>query len=296
MTRVSRRLGAVSFVGCLPFLTLACASSLRVPVDSTACAVVGGILGAAAGAITAANNGEGETDEQLAGGGIGLVGGALIGSQLCGERATPMPPVARIEKQPGEGPAPLGVEFLARAEDPDGEIMSYSWDFGDGNVADGRRATHDYATPGTYRVRLLVTDNEGLRGSDETEIRVIEVSAAPEVEPRRRIVLRGINFPFDSATIREDDGAILDVAVEELRSESDVRVRVIGHTDSVGDEAYNQALSERRAQAVADYMSEQGIVASRLSVEGRGETEPLAANDDADGRAQNRRVALEVVE
>jgi len=73
-------------------------------------------------------------------------------------------------------------------------------------------------------------------------------------------------------------------------------MNIIGHTDSVGPEAYNQKLSERRAQAVADYFATEGEVPQQtLQVSGRGESEPIASNDTDAGRAQNRRVVIEVV-
>ncbi len=71
-----------------------------------------------------------------------------------------------------------------------------------------------------------------------------------------------------------------------------MRVRVEGHTDSIGTDAYNQALSERRANSVRDYMVGRGIAVGRLNSVGRGETRPVASNSTADGRAQNRRVEI----
>jgi OOP family OmpA-OmpF porin len=67
---------------------------------------------------------------------------------------------------------------------------------------------------------------------------------------------------------------------------------VEGHTDSTGADAYNQALSERRANAVLKYLVDAGVPAARLSARGFGESEPVADNDTAEGRAQNRRVVL----
>jgi OOP family OmpA-OmpF porin len=67
---------------------------------------------------------------------------------------------------------------------------------------------------------------------------------------------------------------------------------VVGHTDSSGAEAYNQKLSERRAQAVADYLQAKGIATGRLTASGAGESQPIADNKTADGRALNRRVVL----
>lgn len=119
--------------------------------------------------------------------------------------------------------------------------------------------------------------------------------AAPPPAPKRRIILRGVNFDFDKANIRPDARVILDEAVATLRSEPDIRVAVEGHTDAMGTDAYNQRLSERRADAVADYLAHGGIARSRLTTEGFGESKPLASNVDEDGRAQNRRVELRII-
>jgi OOP family OmpA-OmpF porin len=89
---------------------------------------------------------------------------------------------------------------------------------------------------------------------------------------------------------------ILQAAVEALNESPGVRVEVGGHTDSTGPEAYNLGLSERRAGSVADYLSANGIDASRLTVVGFGEANPVADNGTRDGRAQNRRTELNVVE
>ena len=69
----------------------------------------------------------------------------------------------------------------------------------------------------------------------------------------------------------------------------------MGHTDSIGTEAYNLKLSERRAQAVKAYLVSKGIDASRIYSEGKGEAQPIASNKTAEGRAKNRRVDIEVV-
>lgn len=121
------------------------------------------------------------------------------------------------------------------------------------------------------------------------------VAQAPPPPPppaKKKIVLRGVNFDFDKATIRPDAARILDEAVATLKAEPDVQVLIVGHTDSVGSEAYNLKLSQRRAQAVRDYLVKHGISAARLRVKGMGESQPVASNDTAEGRAQNRRVEL----
>ncbi len=117
----------------------------------------------------------------------------------------------------------------------------------------------------------------------------------PPPAPKRRIVLRGVNFDFDKSNIRPDARVILDEAVATLKSESDIRVSVEGHTDSRGTDEYNQKLSERRASSVADYLARGGISRSRLTTEGFGESKPVASNMTEDGRAQNRRVELRII-
>jgi len=119
----------------------------------------------------------------------------------------------------------------------------------------------------------------------------------PPPEPvKEKVVLRGVNFDFDSARLQEDAQVILDQAVEILDRNPGREIVIEGHTDWTGPEEYNMQLSEQRARAVMDYMVENGIDTSRLSTVGYGETQPIAPNDTRDGRARNRRVEMKVLE
>jgi OOP family OmpA-OmpF porin len=118
------------------------------------------------------------------------------------------------------------------------------------------------------------------------------MAPAPAPDECARIVLRGVNFAFDRAEIDEASAVVLDVAADTLKGCPNVAVRVEGHTDSVGTDAYNQGLSERRANAVRNYLVDHGVSASRLTAVGFGESQPVASNDTAEGRALNRRVEL----
>lgn len=114
-----------------------------------------------------------------------------------------------------------------------------------------------------------------------------------------RIILRGVNFDYNKSNIKSEFVPILDEAAQTLKDNPDINVRISGHTDSIGTDEYNQRLSERRAQAVKQYLVSKGIASSRLSTEGRGEREPVAQNtkggrDNPDGRAMNRRAELTV--
>lgn len=104
--------------------------------------------------------------------------------------------------------------------------------------------------------------------------------------------LKGANFDFDQAYIRQEDFANLDHDVSTLKQWGDVKVEVAGHTDSIGSDEYNMGLSVRRADAVRSYLIDKGIAADRLIVKGYGESQPVADNSTDAGRAQNRRVEL----
>ncbi|CSC64054.1 outer membrane protein OmpA [Vibrio cholerae] len=103
-------------------------------------------------------------------------------------------------------------------------------------------------------------------------------------------------FATASAELKPATVQKLDKIVGYLNQYPQAKVEVVGHTDSTGSEAYNQKLSERRAQAVAKALEAQGIDASRISAKGLGESSPIASNATAEGREKNRRVELVIPE
>lgn len=104
----------------------------------------------------------------------------------------------------------------------------------------------------------------------------------------------GILFDFDSAKLRAEAMENLAQLAETMGEDDNTELLIVGHTDSVGDEAYNQNLSERRAAMAATFMGTQGIARSRIEVEGRGETEPIATNETEAGRQENRRIEVAI--
>lgn len=102
----------------------------------------------------------------------------------------------------------------------------------------------------------------------------------------------GVTFGFDSADLTSEARGSLNEVANVLAQYQDTRVSIAGHTDSTGDASYNQRLSERRAQAVASYLSQNGVSSTRLNTSGYGATQPVASNDSEQGRAQNRRVEI----
>jgi len=108
-------------------------------------------------------------------------------------------------------------------------------------------------------------------------------------------VLKGVNFDNDKAILRADALPILDESVAILKKYPTLKVEIAGHTDSNASDAYNLKLSQRRADAVVAYFVGKGIDGARLTAKGYGESQPIAKNDTADGRAQNRRVEMRII-
>lgn len=109
-----------------------------------------------------------------------------------------------------------------------------------------------------------------------------------------KIVLRGVNFDFDKATLTPNAKTILDGVGTALDTAPSVTVELGGHTDAKGTDEYNQKLSERRASSVRQYLIGKGIDAGRMTSAGYGESQPVADNDSDEGRELNRRVELKV--
>lgn len=206
----------------------------------------------------------------VAGSAGGAAGGAALGSFLCGEVGadpvtTPAAPLDSDmdgvpdshDKCPG---TPKGVSV-----DADGCPLDSD---GDG-VPDYRDDC-----PGT--AQGLAVDEKGC------------------VEPDQIVfTLDGVNFEYDSAVLTASAESTLNEAIAALRNNPSISVMIIGHTDSRGSESYNQNLSQRRAESVLRYLVDHGgIDSSRLSATGKGESEPVASNDNESGRAKNRRVEL----
>jgi len=112
-------------------------------------------------------------------------------------------------------------------------------------------------------------------------------------EEKKALVLEGVNFEFNSATLTAASSRVLDRVAESMIAWPDVKVEVGGHTDTVGARDYNVRLSERRAAAVRDYLVSKGVAADRFQVKGYGPDAPVAGNDTEAGRAKNRRVELQ---
>ncbi len=142
------------------------------------------------------------------------------------------------------------------------------------------------------------TDGDGIpdyKDKCPTVAGTVENDGCPEEAHKLVQSLEGIQFEFDSDVIKPESYPILDAAVETLKSKTEINLDIAGHTDNIGEDAYNQNLSERRANSVMKYLTEKGIDAARLKAAGFGETQPVADNETPEGRAKNRRVDFKVI-
>jgi outer membrane protein OmpA-like peptidoglycan-associated protein len=162
------------------------------------------------------------------------------------------------------------------------------------------------ADPRTHRLAMRIgtlVDRTGRIGGATAELAKTEGSldqrldrlGAEVSETEVRIRLSGsVLFDFDSDAIRADAERTLTEVAEVLQAYPGRPVRIEGHTDSIASDAYNQALSERRAAAVRKWLGAHGVEAGRMSTAGFGESRPVAGNETAAGRQENRRVEIVV--
>lgn len=160
-------------------------------------------------------------------------------------------------------------------------------------------AARQEATSARETAARAQAEAEQIRKKAEAELNRLEAALDQVVETRRTalglVMTLGsdyLKFDFDKADLRPEDRELLSRIAGILLTSQDYTVSVNGHTDDVGTEAYNQKLSERRAQAVRDYLLKAGLPAEILSVTGHGKSLPLVRGTSEAARAKNRRVEL----
>lgn len=125
------------------------------------------------------------------------------------------------------------------------------------------------------------------------QIKGVEVTRPAEDELNVELK-NDVLFDVDSSALRPDSQSMLKQLATVFMRYPDQTIAVEGHADSTGSEEHNQALSERRASSVSDYLVDSGVIASRIDSRGYGETRPKASNDTPEGRQLNRRVEIHV--
>ncbi|MHB0775589.1 OmpA family protein [Halomonas sp. WWR20] len=246
------------------------------------CGIAGGLIG---GGIGYATSSESDEDDGAA---IGGVAGATAGALLCADYS------ASIGDTDGDGvpddrdqcpntPAGVAVDAVGCPLDTDSDgVPDYQ------DQCPGTPAGVEVDAKGCP----LDSDGDGV---PDYQDQCPDTPAGTEVNALgcpADVVLRDVNFEFDSARLTENAESILNNVAQKLVSNEDVRVRLEGHTDSIGSAAYNKELSQRRAESVKEYLASQGVSRDRMNAIGYGEEQPIATNETPEGRAENRRVEL----
>lgn len=246
--------------------------------DDFLCAAAGALFGGAAMAVVADGS-----DEAAVG---GALVGAVAGMILCADEDEPAPMVAAVAACSTTPPAGALLDAQGCAFDTDGD-----------GVVDGVDLCQ--GTPSGVTVDRvgcpLDTDRDGVADYQDlcpkTPLGTIVDTDGCPLDGQKLLSLTGVNFATNSAVLTTGAKSILEEAVELLEATEDViEVRVEGHTDSMGAAAYNQALSQRRAESVVAYLVSRGVKSNSLVAVGMGETTPVDSNDTEEGRAANRRV------
>ncbi|WP_168013072.1 OmpA family protein [Halomonas salinarum] len=261
-----------------------CASSASQSASSSAndawyqspfvCAVAGGLIG---GGIGYASSSESDEDQGAA---IGSTVGATAGGMLCSK---PKPAEPQCPTFGGTIPAGVATNSEGCPLDSDGDGV---YDFRD--QCPGTPAGVEVDRKGCP----LDSDADGV---PDFKDQCPGTPAGAEVNSLGCVddlVLEDVNFEFDSAKLTMGAESILEGVAEKLAANPEARVRLEGHTDSIGSDSYNKELSQERANSVRAFLASEGIDTERMKAIGYGEEQPIATNDTAAGRAENRRVEL----
>jgi len=178
-------------------------------------------------------------------------------------------------------------------------------------AADAQRVKQQADADAEAQRVKAATDAEAQRVKEASDAEARRVKDLADAEARRlaaqksndtvivlvkgkTVILKGVNFEFNKATLTKYSETILWRAYNAMVANPEVSVVITGHTDNVGSQKYNQALSLKRAQSVKNWLVEKGIASKRMRTVGRGMNEPIASNDTEEGRLQNRRMEFYV--
>lgn len=208
-----------------------------------------------------------------------------------------------LEIQFGDSPWSLRTEARVRhAFDSDDSLtdgiisLGLQYSFGGKPKARAMTASETEAAPAAV-VAAVPADSDGDGVADDRD-QCPSTPAGVKVDARgcEILELRNVYFGFDSPVLLATARTMLDASAATLRRHPDLKVEIVGFADSRGPESYNLRLSERRAEAVRDYLEQAGVDAARLTARGYGESHPGASDLSANGMAQSRRVELRIQE
>jgi outer membrane protein OmpA-like peptidoglycan-associated protein/tetratricopeptide (TPR) repeat protein len=154
----------------------------------------------------------------------------------------------------------------------------------------------DYCLNVSKKGYLFFSENFALKGIFKiTEPFLKDVPMQP-IKIGETIILKNIFYKTDSFSLKKESKIELDKVVKFLNDYSEVKVEISGHTDNIGTAEYNQVLSENRAKSVVDYLINSSVLKERIAYKGYGYSKPVASNETEEGRAQNRRTELKIID
>jgi outer membrane protein OmpA-like peptidoglycan-associated protein len=194
------------------------------------------------------------------------------------------PPTVRVECDPCRVEVGQTITVRSISQDPDGDVLNARWSAPSGAIVNPQAPTTQWrAQTAPGKVVLTVTADDG-RGGTATGTTTVEVIPLT--------VLADVQFDLDRSTIRPDALAVLTRALKQLNDQPSLRLNIEGYASPEGRPEYNKRLSERRAQAVRDYLTSRGIAGSRLTIVGYGEERLKYDTSQPSQLALNRRAAL----
>ncbi len=231
---------------------------------------------------------------------------AALAKSLCPARPTPPKPepVVQPPPPPPPPPPPAAAPTLSLSANPPaidaGKCTTLFWSSENASSASIDQGIGGVEKSGSRQVcpsaSTLYTISASGEGGSVTAKTMVTVNPPPPPAPAAKVIDRlvvRVNFDTDKAIIRKADTAELRKAIEFVKKYPGHNVTVEGHTDNVGKDKYNQALSERRAAAVRKFLVENGATGGdRIKPVGYGKTRPVADNSTAEGRFKNRRVEI----
>jgi len=219
--------------------------------------------------------------------------GSISGNASVMVTAPPSPLLATITVTPAGSdtiPATTTRQFLAEGRDPYGNLIapfSPSWSVVAGGGTINNTGLFTAGTlPGVYAGTIKASS-----GNIAGYTSVTVASSAASLATMQELV----HFAYDKSDLTEDSREALDSKVSVFRANPAMRILIVGHTDHRCTGAYNLALGTRRAEAVRDYLVAQGVASSRIELETRGKTQPIASGNSEGAMAQNRRDAFVIL-
>ena len=181
-------------------------------------------------------------------------------------------------------------QLSADANDPDGDPLTYRWTTPSGTLDNPAIVKPVWTAPmtvGSVPATVTVSDGKGGTASDTVTLQVIQRAA-------KVYTFEDVHFDFDRYTLRPEAQRVLEQALAAMKEDPTLRLTLEGHTCSIGTAEYNLALGERRSNAVRDYLTQNGVAATRLQSVSYGEEKPKHDNSREETRRLNRRAALVV--